>query len=67
MTNQPLSSTEQAGAGSAGATMAGIAQDRYGPAPEHVLRMDRLRSPRSPTATSSCGCTPPASTAARGT
>jgi NADPH:quinone reductase-like Zn-dependent oxidoreductase len=44
MTHQQLSSAQQPSTG-AGATMTGIAQDRYGPAPEDVLRVSRLAVP----------------------
>jgi NADPH:quinone reductase-like Zn-dependent oxidoreductase len=44
MTDQQLSTTRRP-QGAAAATMTGIAQDRYGPAPEHVLRVARLPVP----------------------
>jgi NADPH:quinone reductase-like Zn-dependent oxidoreductase len=47
MTDQQLSSAQRS-AGTADPTMAGIVQDRYGPAPEDVLRMGRLRVPAVP-------------------
>jgi NADPH:quinone reductase-like Zn-dependent oxidoreductase len=43
MTDQQLSSVPPPA--TAGATMTGIAQDRYGPAPEDVLRVARLARP----------------------
>src|ERR671933_469049 len=45
MTDQQLSSAPRPFTGTAGATMTGIAQDRYGPAPENVLRVARLAMP----------------------
>jgi NADPH:quinone reductase-like Zn-dependent oxidoreductase len=45
MTDQQLSSPQQPSAGTAAATMRGIAQDRYGPAPEDVLRIAELAEP----------------------
>ena len=45
MTDQQLSSMQQPSAGTAAATMTGIAQDRYGPAPEEVLRTAELAVP----------------------
>ena len=38
MTDQQISSARWPIAGTAASSMTGIAQDRYGPAPEHVLR-----------------------------
>lgn len=45
MTDQQLRRTPQPFAGTAGATMTGIVHDRYGPAPENVLRVDELAVP----------------------
>jgi NADPH:quinone reductase-like Zn-dependent oxidoreductase len=45
MTNPQFSSAQQPSAGMGAATMTGIAQDRYGPAPEDVLRVARLAVP----------------------
>jgi NADPH:quinone reductase-like Zn-dependent oxidoreductase len=45
MTDRQLGSTQQPSTGAAGATMTGIAQDRYDPEPEHVLRVARLGVP----------------------
>jgi NADPH:quinone reductase-like Zn-dependent oxidoreductase len=45
MTDQQLSRAQQSPAGTAGVTMTGIAQDRYGPAPEDVLRVARIPVP----------------------
>jgi hypothetical protein len=45
MTDQQLSRAQQSSTGTAGVTMTGIAQDRYGPAPEHVLRVAELAVP----------------------
>jgi NADPH:quinone reductase-like Zn-dependent oxidoreductase len=45
MTDQQLTSAPQASAGTAAATMTGNAQDRYGPAPEDVLRIAELAVP----------------------
>src|SRR5919202_1439013 len=45
MTDQQLSSAQPSAAAAGGATMTGIAQDRYGPAPEDVLRMAPLAMP----------------------
>ena len=45
MTDQQLSSAQQPSAGTAAATMTGIAQDRYDPAPEDVLRIAELAVP----------------------
>jgi NADPH:quinone reductase-like Zn-dependent oxidoreductase len=45
MTDQQLSSAQQPSSGTAAATMTGIAQDRYGPAPEDVLRISELAVP----------------------
>src|SRR3712207_1271277 len=45
MTDQHLSSAARRSTGTAGATMTGIAQDRYGAAPEDVLRVARLAMP----------------------
>ena len=47
-------------------TMRAIVQDTYGSADVLRLATDRS-SPRSPTTRCWCGCTRPASTAARGT
>ena len=45
MTDQQLSSAQQPPTAATGATMTGIAQDRYGPAPEDVLRVAQLPVP----------------------
>ncbi|MGY1620283.1 NAD(P)-dependent alcohol dehydrogenase [Geodermatophilus sp. SYSU D00691] len=45
MTDQQLSPARRPSAGLAGATMTGIVQNRYGPAPEDVLRVARLPIP----------------------
>src|SRR3954470_248042 len=45
MTDQQLGSAQQPSTGAAGATMTGIAQDRYDPEPERVLRVTRLGVP----------------------
>jgi|tagenome__1003787_1003787.scaffolds.fasta_scaffold20594848_1 NADPH:quinone reductase-like Zn-dependent oxidoreductase len=46
MTDQQLSSSQRPAAGTGdGATMIGIAQNRYGPAPEDVLRQAELAVP----------------------
>src|SRR3712207_4940927 len=45
MTDQQHSSASQPSTDTAGATMTAIAQDRYGPAPEDVLRVARLAMP----------------------
>src|SRR3954453_6880956 len=45
MTDQKLGSAQQPSTGAAGARMTGIAQDRYDPEPERVLRGTRLGVP----------------------
>ncbi len=45
MTDQQISSARWPIAGTAASSMTGIAQDRYGPAPEHDLRVARLATP----------------------
>ena len=45
MTKQQLSSAQKSSMAVAGATMTGIAQDRYGPSPEDVLRVAALSVP----------------------
>jgi NADPH:quinone reductase-like Zn-dependent oxidoreductase len=45
MTEQQRSTAGQPSTGTAGATMTGIAQDRYGPAPEDLLRVARIALP----------------------
>src|SRR3954468_5807556 len=45
MTDQQLGSAQQPSTGAAGARMTGIAQDRYDPEPERVLRVTRLGVP----------------------